>query len=57
MKIAVGITGSSGAVYAVEFLKHCPGDKFLVASKWGKAVLQDEMGMQERELAPYVKKI
>ena len=57
MRIAVGLTGSSGAVYAVEFLKHCPHDKYLVCSKWGKAVLQDEMGMQERELAPYVKKI
>ena len=57
MRIAIGLTGSSGAVYAVEFIKHCPGDKYLVASKWGKAVLHDEMGMQERELAPYVKKI
>ena len=57
MRIAIGITGSSGAVYAVEFLKHCPGEKFLVASKWGKVVLHDEMGMEERDLLPHVKKI
>lgn len=57
MRIVIGMTGSSGAVYGVEFIKHCPGDKYFVASKWGKAVLQDEMGMHERELAPYVKKI
>lgn len=57
MRIAVGITGSSGAVYAVEFLKQCPGDKYLIASKWGKVVLQDEMGLNERDLQPHVKKI
>ena len=57
MKIAVAITGSSGAVYAVEFIKQCPGDKYLVASKWGKVVLQDEMHLTERDLQPHVKKI
>lgn len=57
MRIAIGITGSSGAVYAVEFVKRCPGEKFLVLSKWGKVVLQDEMGMDERDLQPHVKKI
>lgn len=57
MRIAVGITGSSGAVYAVEFLQHCDGDKYLVASKWGKTVLKDELNLTERELQPHVKKI
>lgn len=56
MKIAVGITGSSGAVYAVEFLKRCPGEKFLIVSKWGKALLKDEMGMTEKDLQPFVKR-
>jgi len=57
MKIAVGITGSSGAAYAVEFLKRCPGDKYLICSKWGKVVLHDELNMSERDLRPYVKRI
>ncbi len=57
MRIAIGVTGSSGAVYAVEFIKECPGDKYLIASKWGRVVLQDEMGMTERDLQPHVKKI
>ncbi len=57
MKIIIGITGSSGAVYAIDFLKHCPGDKFLVMSKWGETVLKDETGMTEKDLAPYVKRI
>jgi len=56
MRIVVGITGSSGAVFAVDFLRQCPGDKFLVVSKWGKALLGDEMKMTEKDLQPYVKK-
>ncbi len=56
MRIVLGITGSSGAVYAVEFLKNCPGEKFLVVSKWGKALLKDEMNMTEKDLQPYVKR-
>lgn len=54
MKLVVGITGSSGAVYAMDFLKKCPGDKFLVVSKWGKVLLRDELGLGEKDLAPYV---
>lgn len=56
MKIIVGITGSSGAVYAVDFLKRCPADKFLIVSKWGKALLNDEMKMTEKDLQPYIKR-
>jgi 4-hydroxy-3-polyprenylbenzoate decarboxylase len=57
-RIAVGITGSSGAVYAVDFLKRCPHEKFVVASKWGKAVLKDELGLKDpiADLAPYYKR-
>lgn len=57
MRVVVGITGSSGAVYAVDFLKHCPGDKFLVVSKWGKALLKDEMNMTEKQLQPLVNRL
>ncbi|RCK74002.1 MAG: UbiX family decarboxylase associated with menaquinone via futalosine [Ignavibacteriae bacterium] len=56
MKIAVGITGSSGIVYALEFLKKCPAEKYLVISKWGKAVLKDECGINTNELNKFVKK-
>lgn len=56
MRIVVGITGSSGAVYAVEFLKRCPGDKYLIVSKWGKALLKDELNCSEKDLQPYVRK-
>jgi flavin prenyltransferase len=56
MKIAVGITGSSGAVYAVDFLKKSGAEKYLVVSKWGKVLLKDELGMAETDLAPFVKR-
>jgi 4-hydroxy-3-polyprenylbenzoate decarboxylase len=56
MRIVVGITGSSGAVYAREFLKRCAGEKYLVVSKWGKALLKDELGITDRDLLGDVKK-
>ncbi|MBI3579162.1 MAG: UbiX family flavin prenyltransferase [Ignavibacteriales bacterium] len=56
MRIVVGITGSSGAVYAREFLKQCEEDKYLVVSKWGKVLLKDELGISTKDLLPYVKR-
>jgi polyprenyl P-hydroxybenzoate/phenylacrylic acid decarboxylase-like protein len=56
MKIVVGITGSSGAVYALDFLRKCPADKFLVISSWGKVLLRDELQMGEKDLRPFVNK-
>ena len=55
MKIVVGVTGSSGAVYALDFLKKCPADKYLVVSSWGKVLLRDELHMSEKDLKPFVK--
>jgi polyprenyl P-hydroxybenzoate/phenylacrylic acid decarboxylase-like protein len=56
MRIVVGITGSSGAVYAREFLRQCEADKYLVVSKWGKVLLKDELGIGVKDLLPFVKK-
>jgi 4-hydroxy-3-polyprenylbenzoate decarboxylase len=58
-RIAIGITGSSGAVYAMDFLKRCPLDKFVIISKWGKAVMKDELGLADpvAEVALHCKKI
>jgi flavin prenyltransferase len=56
MRIIVGITGSSGAVYAKEFLKQCDADKYLIVSKWGKVLLKDELGISDHDLAPFIKK-
>jgi polyprenyl P-hydroxybenzoate/phenylacrylic acid decarboxylase-like protein len=54
MKIVVGITGSSGAAYAVDLLKQCPEKKFLIVSSWGKVLLRDELNMNEKDLKPLV---
>lgn len=56
MRIAVGITGSSGAIYALEFLKQCDAEKYLIVSKWGKTLLKDELGISDEQLKPYIKR-
>ena len=58
MRVLVGLTGASGHPVAVEFLKRCPApDKFLVLSKWGRAVLRDETGLGPDDLASHVRKV
>ena len=56
MRIVVGITGSSGAVYAEDFLRRCPGDKYLIVSRWGKALIKDELKITEKDLQPFVRR-
>jgi 4-hydroxy-3-polyprenylbenzoate decarboxylase len=56
MRIVIGITGSSGAIYAQQFIKRCQADKYLVVSKWGKVLLKDELGIGVKELLPDVKR-
>ena len=53
-RVLVGMTGASGAIYAVDFLKRFPGEKHLVMSKWAKVVLKSECGLAETDLAPHV---
>lgn len=57
MRTVVAITGASGLSVAVEFLKRCPGEKFLIMSRWGKAVLHQETGLTPNDLLPYVNQI
>jgi 4-hydroxy-3-polyprenylbenzoate decarboxylase len=54
VRVLVGITGASGAAFAIDFLKRCPGERFLIVSDWGKAVLKDELGLSPVDLAPWV---
>lgn len=57
MRTVIAMTGASGSAVAVEFIKRCPGEKFLVMSRWGKAVLFQETGLTPDDLAPHVSKI
>lgn len=52
MRIIIGITGSSGVLYTREFLKECNAEKFLIVSKWGKILLNDELGISNNDLNP-----
>jgi 4-hydroxy-3-polyprenylbenzoate decarboxylase len=54
MKVLVAVTGSSGAAFALDFLKKCPEKKFLIVSPWGKVLLRDELAMGEKDLRPFV---
>ncbi|MEQ9618490.1 MAG: UbiX family flavin prenyltransferase [Deltaproteobacteria bacterium] len=57
MRTIVGFTGASGVAYGVDFLRRCPEDKYLIASKWGKRVLYEELGLKTEELRPWVNDI
>ena len=56
MRMVIGMTGASGAVFGVDFLRRCPGEKFLILTKWGRYVLKEETGLTEHHLAEHVKK-
>ena len=53
----IGMTGASGASYGVDFIKRCPGEKYLVLSDWARQVLHEETGLKPSDLEPHVKKI
>ena len=56
MRIIVGMTGASGAIFGVEFLRRCQAEKYLILTKWGRYVLKEETGLTEHHLAEHVKK-
>lgn len=57
MRIVVGMTGASGFMFGVDFLRRCQAEKFLVLSKWGRYTLKEETGLTEHHLAEHVKKV
>lgn len=58
MRLILGISGASGAAFAIDFLKRCPvDDKFVILTKWGRHLLRTEAGLGPDDLAPHAKKI
>jgi 4-hydroxy-3-polyprenylbenzoate decarboxylase len=58
MRVVLGLSGASGAVYGVEFLKRCPAEeKFVILTRWGRSLLKSEAGLSPEDLAPFSKKI
>ncbi len=55
-RILVGVTGASGAPYAVALLRRI-GDVYLALSRWGRMVMREETGLREEDLQPLVTKI
>ena len=53
----IGMTGASGAVYGVDFVRRCPGEKFLVLSDWARHVLQNETGLKPSDLEGHVRRV
>jgi flavin prenyltransferase len=58
MRILLGISGASGALVSVAFLKRCPADeKYVILTRWGRNLLKTETGLSPEDLAPWAKKI
>lgn len=57
MRTIIALTGASGAAVGVEFIKRCPGEKYLIVSRWGRSVLYQETGLRVEELSPFVNRV
>jgi 4-hydroxy-3-polyprenylbenzoate decarboxylase len=53
----IGMTGASGSVYGVDFVRRCPGEKYLVMSSWARHVLKSETGLTISDLEPHVSRV
>ena len=53
----IGMTGASGSAYGIDFVKRCPGEKYLVLSDWARQVLHSETGLKPSDLEPFVKRV
>lgn len=58
MRLILGISGASGAAYAIEFLKRCPAEeKIVILSRWGRSLLKTEANVSAEDLAPFATRI
>jgi flavin prenyltransferase len=58
MRLVLGISGASGAVCAVDFLKRVQAEEtFVILTKWGRHLLRTEANVTPDDLAPYAKKV
>ena len=56
MRVVIGMTGASGVIFGVDFIRRCAAEKYLILTKWGRYVLKEETGFTEHHLAEHVKK-
>jgi 4-hydroxy-3-polyprenylbenzoate decarboxylase len=50
MRTIIGITGASGAVFALDFIKRLEGEKIAIPTKWGLQLLAHEAGIGPQDL-------
>jgi flavin prenyltransferase len=50
LRVVVGMTGASGAIYGIDFLRRFPGEAHLAVSRWARMVIRTEVGLADREL-------
>lgn len=53
----IAMTGASGAIHGVDFVRRCPGEKYLVLSDWARQVLHGETGLKPSDLEPHVRRV
>jgi len=53
----IAMTGASGSIHGVDFVRRCPGEKYLVLSDWARQVLHSETGLKPSALEPHVKRM
>jgi 4-hydroxy-3-polyprenylbenzoate decarboxylase len=53
----IGMTGASGSIFGVDFVRRCPGEKYLVLSDWARQVLHAETGLKPSDLEPSVRRV
>lgn len=56
-RVIVGLTGASGAAYTAELVRRCDADLFLLPTRWGRRVFEEETGAPVETLSPHVRTI
>ncbi|MBF0501293.1 MAG: UbiX family flavin prenyltransferase [Candidatus Riflebacteria bacterium] len=56
-RVVLGITGASGAIFADHFAKRHSGEKYIIPTRWGKQVFENELGKPIESLSLHVNKI
>lgn len=57
MRVVIAMTGASGSIFGMEFVKSFPGEKYLIASRWAKSVMAQETGASLEDLAPHARRV
>lgn len=57
MRTVLGISGASGAPFAVELARRLPGEVYAVLSRWGQHVLREETDLARADLERLVTRL